>query len=78
MLRGERRNTAMSFVFRGLNTNVNVYYLLWSNAIRRWGQQNICEQVVIEKIPHIYIHVMPYNVSKYHLCDKNIYYYGFW
>ena len=40
--------------------------------------QNICEQVVIEKIPHIYIHVMPYNVSKYHLCDKNIYYYGFW
>ena len=41
MLRGERRNTAMSFVFRDLNTNINVYYVLWSNAIRRWGQLKI-------------------------------------
>ena len=41
MPRGERRNTAMSFVFRDLNTNINVYYVLWSNAIRRWGQLKI-------------------------------------
>ena len=39
---------------------------------------NISEQVVIEEIPQISIQVMPYNVSKYHLCDKNIYYYQFW
>ena len=29
--------------------------------------QNICEQVVIEKIPQISIHVMSYNVPKYHI-----------
>ena len=38
MLRGERRNTAMSFVFRELNTNINVHYVLYSHAIRIWGQ----------------------------------------
>ena len=32
--------------------------------------QNISKQVVIEKIPRISIHVMSYNVSKYHLNVK--------
>ena len=40
--------------------------------------RNISEQVVIEKIPQISIHVMSYDVSRYHLCDQNIYYYRFW